>query len=159
MRRVQALCLTALALFTLLCGCAGEEAKTPVPYTGSDARAIVEAGACDGAMEEVDAFIVSVLYGIPEGSITECVGFLAINTSVSADEVTVLVLTDEAAAQAAEEACRQRVERQIADCTSYCPDQVPRLEDAVILRRGSTVLLAVGNPENLPGTLETLGLN
>ena len=158
MRRVYTLGLTALALFALLCGCAGEEAKA-APYTGSDARAIVEAGACDGAMEEVDSFIVSLVYGIAEESITECVSFLAINTSVSADEVTVLVLADQAAADAAVEACRRRVEQQIADCTNYGPDQVPRLEQAVILRRDNTVLLAVGNPENLPKVLEELGLN
>ena len=110
-------------------------------------------------MEPVDAFVVSMLYGIEEESITECACYLAIDTSVSADELTVLVLSDEAAAQAAEEACRKRVDSQIESCALYCPDQVPRLEDAVILRRGNTVLMAVGNPESLSQALVDLELN
>ena len=160
MRRYLVLCLGALALCGLLCGCAssgGEESLAS--YTVNDARALVDAGAFDGMMEEVDSFIVSMLYGIGEESITECVGYLAINTSVSADEVTVLVMADEQSAIQAEEACRRRVESQIDSCSAYCPDQVPRLEDAVILRRGNTVLLAVGNPDNLPRALAELALN
>jgi hypothetical protein len=51
------------------------------------------------------------------------------------------------------------VEDQIESCESYCPDQVPKLEDAVILQRGYTVLLAVGDQETLPQALEKLALN
>jgi hypothetical protein len=51
------------------------------------------------------------------------------------------------------------VEEQIESCASYCPDQVPKLEDAVILQRGYTVLFAVGDQEALPQPLENLALN
>ena len=157
MKRFARLSLLLCALCLLLCACSKEESAPP--YTAADARSLVEAGAFDGAMEEVDAFIVSMLYGISEESITECVGFLAINTSVSADEVTVLVMKDEESALAAAEACKARAASQIASCASYCPDQVPRLEKATVLRRGNTVLFAVGNLERLPKALEELGLN
>lgn len=170
MKRLCALCLAAV-LFACLPACGGEDAvesptdavaaqpAKPAPYTVADGQALVDAGACDGVMEAVDAYIISLLYGIPEESITDCAGFLAINTSVSADEVTVLVLADEAAAIAAEEACRKRAADQITACKNYCPDQIPRLEDAVVLRRENTVLFAVGSPENLPKALSDLGLN
>lgn len=157
MKRFAGLCLLLTSLCLLLCACSGKESIAS--YVPADARSLVEAGAFDGTMEEVDAFIVSMLYGIAEEEITECVGFLAINTSVSADEVTVLVMKDEEAALRAEEACKARAASQIASCAGYCPDQVPRLEDAVILRRGNTVLFAVGNPQRLPQALEELGLN
>lgn len=156
--KYKALILAALALCAVLCACTSS-GENIAAYTVNDAKALVDAGAFDGEMEEVDAFIVSMLYSIDEESITECVGYLAINTAVSADEVAVLVMADEEAAEQAEAACARRVENQIASCTSYCPDQVPRLENAVILRRGNTVLLAVGNPENLPKALEELALN
>lgn len=146
-----------LLLAALLGGCSAE--KDPAPYTVDQAQALLDAGVFDGAMEPVDAFIVSMLYGIDEESITDCACYLAIDTSVSADELTLLVLADEEAALAAEEACRGRVDSQIESCALYCPDQVPRLEDAVILRRGNTVLLAVGDPERLPRTLTELKLN
>ena len=38
----------------------------------------------------------------------------------------------------------------------YCPDQVPKLEDAVISRLGNTVLLAVGETETLNRAIESL---
>lgn len=149
--------MLCLLLAALLGGCSAE--KAPVPYTVDQAQALLDAGAFDGAMEPVDAFIVSMLYGIDEESIRECACWLALDTSVSADELAVLVLADEEAAAAAEAACRERVDSQIESCALYCPDQVPRLEDAVILRRENTVLLAVGNPERLSQALTELKLN
>ena len=65
---------------------------------------------------------------------------------------------DEAAAKTAEEACKKRVESQIESYQTYGPDQVPRLEEAVISRRENTVLLAVGNPDRLPQALKDLAL-
>ncbi len=154
----------ALALMVLLSGCAGEPVHTihieAVPsYSAADAGALIDAGAFQGEMEEVDAYVVSMLYGIDEESIKECACYMALDTSVSADEVTALVMADEEAAQAAVTACQERVEDQIGQCRDYCPDQVPKLEDAVILRRGSTVLFAVGDPDALPQALGELGLN
>ena len=63
-----------------------------------------------------------------------------------------------AAAKTAEEACKKRVEGQIESYQTYGPDQVPRLEEAVISRRENTVLLAVGNPDRLPQALKDLAL-
>ena len=107
-------------------------------------------------MAPVDGDIVAVLYGIDASTVEECVSYLATNTSVSADELTILVLTDDQAAQAALEACQARVESQITVCESYAPAAVPRLENAVIRQAGSTVLLAVRAPEILPGAVDAL---
>jgi hypothetical protein len=149
--------LGALALVLLLSGCASQSCLTT--YTTSDAQALIDAGAFTGQMEEVDSYVVSLLYGIDQDTITDCASYMAINSSVSADEVTVLVLTGEDAAQAAVAACEKRVEAQIESCENYCPDQVPKLENAVILQRGYTVLLAVGDTDLLPQALEKLALN
>ncbi len=50
------------------------------------------------------------------------------------------------------------MEGQIESYQTYGPDQVPRLEEAVISRRENTVLLAVGNPDRLPQALKDLAL-
>ena len=146
----------ALALALLLAACGADSGKGA--YTTADAQALLDAGAFDGEMEQVDAYTVALLYGLQEDDITDCACYIAINSSVSADEVTVLVLADEGAAQAAETACQERVEDQIASYRTYGPDQVPRLEEAVISRRGNTVLLAVGAPDRLPKAIKDLGL-
>ncbi len=145
--------LLALALLLSACGGGGKAA-----YTTGAAKALLDAGAFSGEMEEVDGATAAMIYGLDAATVKECVCYMASNTSVNADEVTVLVLTDENAAKAAVTACEARVASQIDSCTDYCPDQVPRLEDAVISRRGNTVLLAVGDPEKLPQALKALGL-
>ncbi len=149
MRRMTLCLLCALALLT---GCGGGE----TPYGAEDAQVLLDEGLFEGDMAPVEQRLVAVIYGIDEDAIRECACYMAANTASSADEVTILVLTDEKAAQAAEEACRKRVENQIRDVASYAPGAVPRLEAAVIRRSGSTVLLAVGDPEALPEAVDAL---
>ena len=83
--------------------------------------------------------------------------YLASNASVSADELTILILQDEEAAQAAETACEKRLDNQLKTYQDYGPAAIPRLESAVIRRAGNTVLLAVGDPSTLPGVVDQLG--
>lgn len=151
--RVGALiCIAALALTMCACGPDGGQQ----PYELQDADTLLASGAFDPSMGPVEPQAVAVLYGLDPATVEDCVSYMAANTSVSADELTVLVLTDEQAAQAALEACQARVDSQIAVCESYCPAAVPRLEGAVIRQAGRTVLLAVGDPALLPGAVNGL---
>lgn len=144
--------MAALALM-LLCGCGGTAAKAP--YTLDAADTVLNSGAFEGSeMAPLDSAVIPMLYGIDSAAITECAAYMAVNTSVSADELVVLICTDEDAAMAAEEACKARVESQIAVCESYAPAAVPRLEKAFISRRGSTVLMVVGDPAVIAGLKE-----
>jgi len=149
--------LPLLVLAAVLTSC-GKSAET-TPYQITDAKALTDAGAFSGIMTEVDNDVVPLLYGIEEAAVVECVCYAATNTSVSADEVAVFVMEDADGAAAAAAACKQRVSDQIDIYRDYGPDQVPRLEDAVILQRDNTVLLAIGDPEKLPGALKDLNLN
>lgn len=151
--------LCALALLVMLSGCggSGNETAAEMPYTLDDAQTLLDAGLFDGDMGMLDdSYVISMLYHIDEDSIQACVSYQAANTSVSADEVTILILKDEDAAQAAEAGCHQRVEEQIDASRNYTPAAVPRLEEAVIRRSGNTVLLAVGDPDGLAGAVDKL---
>ena len=146
-KRLFVLLLAAL----VLTGCGGKTA----PFAAEDIDRLLEADAFPGSdMEVLESDVLVLLYGLDGASVTDCVGYLATNTSVSADEAAVFILTDDAAAAAAEEACRARIEAQIAMCRTYCPDAVPRLEDAFVARRGNTVLLAVGGGKIITSVLE-----
>ena len=145
----------ALALILALGACGDNSAQQPV-YTLDDAQTLLDSGAFDPSMAQVPSDLVAGLYGLDTDSLQDCVCYMATNTSVSADELTILILSDESAAQAAVEACQDRVENQIAVCESYAPAAVPRLEDAVIRQAGNTVLLAVGDPATLPGAVDAL---
>lgn len=145
-------CFLLLAL--LLCAC-GQ--KAPQPYTAGDADSLLAAdGLFNSQLAQVDGDIAVLLYGLDAEGVSEAVCYMTANTSVSADELTLLILKDESAAAAAEQACRDRIASQIAVCESYCPAAVPRLEGAVVSRIGNTVLLAVGDPDKLPAAVEGL---
>ncbi len=144
----------AILLLALLMTSCGKEARRP--YATADAQALLDAGAFNGEMERVEGAFVTLVYGIDQESLTDYVSYQAMDTAVSADEVTVLILADEEAAKAAEAACRKRVESQIENCRSYAPAALPDLEAAVIDRVGNTVLLAVGDPERLPEAVKGL---
>ena len=148
--RANLLCM--LILLVLLCGCTVSE----TPYTVSDAQILLESDLFNGDMGPVDKNIVSQLYGIDEDVILNCICYMAANTAFSADELTIFVLTDAAAAKLVEDACQKRVENQIETSRNYAPAAVPRLESAVIRRIGNTVLLAVGDPEWLAKTVDGL---
>lgn len=153
MKRKQ-IALCALLLAFLLCAC-GQ--KAPDPYTAADAEALLSReGLFNSELAPVDGDIAILVYGLDSVSVTEAVCYMAANTSVSADELTVLILGDEEAAMAAEEACRDRIAAQIAVCESYCPAAVPRLAGAVVSRIGNSVLLAVGDPDQLPAAVSAL---
>jgi hypothetical protein len=79
------------------------------------------------------------------------------NTALFAAGLTILILTDEQAAQTAETACEKRLDNQLKTYQDYAPVAVPRLEGGVIRRAGNTVLLAVGDPSQLPGVVDQLG--
>lgn len=144
----------ALLLALLLCAC-GQ--KGPEPYTAADAETLLATeGLFNSELTPVDGDIAVLLYALDGSTVTEALCYMTANTSVSADELTILTLKDESAAEAAEAACRSRVAAQIAVCESYCPAAVPRLEGAVVSRIGNTVLLAVGDPDLLPSAVDGL---
>ena len=145
-RTVTALLLLAL----LLCGCSGGQKEAA--YTVDQADAILNSGAFEGSdMARVDGAVAALVYGIDAATLTDSVCYMAANTSVSADELAILVCQDEDAASAAVEALQARVKSQIAVCQAYAPAAVGRLEKAIVRQRGATVLYAVGDPDVLSG--------
>lgn len=137
--------LAVVLLLMLLCGCTKPSAASQ-PYTPAIADELLASGAFEGSeMAPLDMDVVAMLYGIDPETIVEGVYYMAVNTSASADELLVLVLTDEQSAMDAKLACQLRLESQIAVCEDYCPAAVPRLESAVLNRIGNTLLFVVGD--------------
>ena len=142
-----------LSFILLLSGCAGNEKSA---YTAQDVTALLDAGVFTGEMEQVDSTAAIGIFGLDADTVVEVTCYMALNSSVSADEVAVFVLADEDAAAAAESACQTHVENRIESSALYCPDQVPKLEDAIIHRLGSSVLLAVGETASLQEAVDAL---
>lgn len=149
--------LFAALLAVSLMGCSSNSPKSSAGYTVDDAQVLLDAGVFNGEMGKIELGTVAMLYDIDRDTIKDGVSYLASDTSVSADELTILILTDEEAAKTAETACEKRLDSQLNTAKNYTPAAVPRLEGAVIRRQGNTVLLAVGDPSKLPSVVDQLG--
>ena len=152
MKKTQA--IAALLVLALLMSSCGGSSKSA--YTAQDVTSLLDAGVFTGEMEQVDSAAAAGMFGLDPDTVVEITCYMAINSSVSADEVAVFILTDEEAAAAAENACQTHIETRTESSALYCPDQVPKLEHAIISRLGTTVLLAVGETEPLQEAVEAL---
>ncbi len=150
------ICALALALVLCACGDSGQTAAD-APYTLDDAQTLLDTGLFSEDMGKIaDPYVISMLYHVDENAIQECVSYQATNTSESADEITVVVFSDEAAAASAEEGFQQRVADQIESLKDYAPAAIPHLEAAVIRRVDNTILLAVGDPDRIAEAVDNL---
>ena len=102
---------------------------------------MLDSGAFSDALDTVDQDTAAALYGIDADTITGSAVYTSL--SAGAEEIAVLVLTDEDAAAAALDGLEARVADQKAVLESYQPDEVSKLDSAIVEQRGNSVLLAV----------------
>ena len=145
---VLALCLTLSA-----CGGGNEEAVAFDPAV--TAQSLLDSGAFSDALEEVDTSVAATLYGVDEADIAD--GAVYMSLSAGAEEIAVLVLSDADAAAAAMEGLEAHVADQRTALESYQPDEVSKLDGAILQQKGNSVLLAVcADPEAAKAVLEEL---
>lgn len=138
------LCLAA-ALCLLLGACSapadsGSAAFDPEAAT----QTVLDSGAFSVELTELDAALLYDFsgYGLDSSTLTASKAYSA---SGFAEQVSVTVWKDEAAAQAAVDMFKTYLEDMAATYKDYAPAEVPKLENAVLEQRGSSVLLAVAN--------------
>ena len=145
---VLALCLTLSA-----CGGGNEEAVAFDPAV--TAQSLLDSGAFSDALEEVNTSVAATLYGVDEADIADGVVYMSL--SAGAEEIAVLVLSDADAAAAAMEGLEAHVADQRAALENYQPDEVSKLDGAILQQKGSSVLLAVcADPEAAKAVLGEL---
>lgn len=136
-RMIAAILVLVLALVPVACGkdTAKEFDAKVTP------KALMDAGAFSEELEELEEVILLRLYELDESKVAASAGFAS--TGLTAEEVAVLEMTDEAAAKDAEALLQARLEYQKESNEDYRPQEMPKLEKAVIQRRGKTLLFLV----------------
>lgn len=130
----------ALALCLLMAAC-GEKAPAAYDPT-STAEALQASSAFSQTLEEIDQDTACTYYILDAATVSSS----AIYGSTSgAEEITVLTLTDDKAAKAALESLKGHVEDQKEALQNYQPDEITKLESAILDQRGNSVLLVVAN--------------
>ena len=118
------------------------EAK-PAAFEAADVETVLAAEVFSEELEAVDAELVYGLYGLSADQVAECTAYLS--TGASAEEIVLFTMADEAGVKAVEDACAWRIEDQTFGYKSYKPAEVPKLENAIVEVRGTTVLFVVAN--------------
>ena len=143
MKKFLIVALASLLLGLTACG-GGASGEKSAPFDPqADAQALLEGGCFSEELTQVPVEIACASYGIDPADVTDwaCYG----STGATAEELAILVLKDEAAAQSALKQLGYRVEDRTEDMKSYLPGEVPKLEKAVTAIRGNSVLLVVAD--------------
>ena len=131
-------------VFAVLClsltACGG---KTAEFSPAQDAAELREAeGAFTTALTQIDQATACALYGIDEATVTASAVYASPS---SAEELAIFTLDSDEAAQAAQTALGYRVEDRLEELEDYMPEEMDKLKDAVIEKRGSSVLLVIAS--------------
>ena len=139
------LMILAAALCLLLGACSSPAESGTTAFDPETAtQAVLDSGAFSVELTELDAALLYDFsgYGLDSSTLTASKAYSA---SGFAEQVSVTVWKDEAAAQAAVDMFKTYLEDMAATYKDYAPAEVPKLENAVLEQRGSSVLLAVAN--------------
>lgn len=154
MKKMIAL-LMGLVCVIGLTACGGNETKTPeLDPDWTDVQAMVDAGAFSEELEEVDADTAFMLYKLADyGLVREDMLQATVLRSAGAtcEEAAVLIFADADKAAIALSAVNDYVISQIESNKDYRPNEIPKLEAALIERSNETVRLVVANDLSVLG--------
>lgn len=142
MNRVLSVVTSLGAIFCLLLSGCGEKAPAASAYDpAATAEALLNSQAFSGALEEIDKEMIPAYYGLDESTIQDGVAYGSL--SAGAEEIVALTLKDEEGTKAAVEALKGRVETQKQALKDYQPEEVAKLDGAIVDQRGNSALLVV----------------
>ena len=95
------------------------------------------------SLNELSAAMIEKIYGIPEAKYTN--GKVYIGGVSTAEEIACFDAVDEAAAAEIKTACDNRIAAQIKSVESYNPNELPKLQNPVLVVKGTQVLMCLSN--------------
>ena len=135
------LILPVLALLLLSACAAKAPAKAELPDPEALAAELQASGAFAETLTLTDNDVGCFLYGRAESDAPGMRYYFS--SGAVADEIAVLPCADEAALEKVKAECGTRLELQTELFTVYRPEEVPKLEKALVLQRDQTVVLCV----------------
>ena len=139
--------MLASLLSLSLCACKADTAQVQTkPFETDEVQALVEAGAFSEELEALDADLAFALYhlgdyGLEREELLD--GAVARSAGATCEEAAVLIFAEEEQAAAAADALEAYLKAQIESNENYRPQEIPKLEEAVVYVAGETVLFVV----------------
>lgn len=138
------LLVPALLLGALLTACGGGDTASKPYDPAATAQALLDSSAFSQPLESMSLELVcGPLYNIDANNVTGSAVYTSL--TAGAEEIAVLTLKDEDTAKQALEALRDRVADQTDALKDYQPDEVGKLDHAIVEQKGNSVLLVVAN--------------
>lgn len=144
MKRIAASAAAILMALTLFSGCSQTGSKTITAPTDEVAQKLMDSLSFEYPLNQLPEDAANRLYKL-EGEILEEQAVYVGTGGALADEVSVWRVKDEKDAKTVQEAAEKRVENQKASFQDYVPEEMPKLEKAVIQVDGDTIIFCVSS--------------
>ena len=144
MKRIAASAAAILMALTLFSGCSQTGSKTITAPTDEVAQKLMDSLSFEYPLNQLPEDAANRLYKL-EGEILEEQAVYVGTGGALADEVSVWRVKDEKDAKTVQEAAEKREENQKASFQDYVPEEMPKLEKAVIQVDGDTIILCVSS--------------
>lgn len=135
--------ITCAALTLSLSACGGGGGDPSAAFDPSaDAQTLLETSGVFGeTLEAIDQATACALYGIDEATVTSSAVYVSPGTT--AEELAIFAFSSSEDAETATTALGYRVEDRKEELEDYLPDELPKLDKAVVETRGASVLLVI----------------
>ena len=139
--------MLAMLLSLTACGKSQSPSESYLkPFGENTLTALVEAGAFSEKLEKLDADMAFALYrladcGLEREDLKDAV--VLRSAGATCEEAAVLILERDEQTDSAVEAMTAYKESQIESNQSYRPEEIPKLENAIMMVRENTVLFVV----------------
>lgn len=143
--------LLAGVMALALVACGGQTEPAPRRFELSDVQMLADAGVFSEELEALDTDIAFALYHLADYGLTlkDLTDAAVLRSSGATCEEGAVLLFDvedwDEKVKLAVQALEDYVQSQIDTNVDYRPDEIPKLENAVIEARGNRVVLAVAN--------------
>lgn len=135
--------LVALAAALVFAGCSREVSEEKdVPISDITEKLLSDLTWVDGPLFQLNDNAVSKTYDFGEAGIEGCEVYIAASNA-TAEEIAVVKLNDKKDLPAVEEAMQKRVDTKKKEVENYKPEEVYKLENAVITSHGRYAALIV----------------
>ena len=150
--RFTAIILVIVLACGILTACGGGDTKKAADFDiGVMTDELLDSSAFSDILNPIPSDTAMMLYSLTSDQVAEC--SVCCSTGATAEEIAVFKATSEDAAQKIEAAMKTRVDNQNQAFVSYVPEEIPKLDKAIIVRNGLYVAYVVANDDAAAKTI------
>lgn len=138
MKKQMGKIIGVLVMSALLTGCGSKDIQIDVNALGNDLNTQIE---YQDELMQIDADMAAMFLNLSELDIVNCAIYEG--SGATAEEIVVIECADESNAKNAQNVLSERVAEQKESFTDYVPEEIPKLDSAVIRICGKYAILSV----------------